>query len=118
VDEFSSLSKDGRRRLRVQGIDLEQSYRDFLSAIERGEIPERLVDALSNSASRLNLQEIAVLEYAALGLSAKETALVLGVGLNTIKNWASSARLRLGARNTTHAVALAVALGLLFQNGR
>jgi DNA-binding CsgD family transcriptional regulator len=120
VDEFSSLNEDGKKRLAARGIDLEQSYRDFQRAITAGEIPERLAAALSDSVEhpwKLNPREVAVLEYAAQGLSARETALALGVTPETVKSQAKTARMRLGARNTTHAVALAIVLGLLFQNG-
>jgi DNA-binding CsgD family transcriptional regulator len=117
VNEFPSLSEEGRRRLAARGIDLEESYRAFQTAIASGEIPERLLENLAVPKT-LDASEVDALELAALGLSARESADVLGVGLMSVKTRRRNARLRLGARNTTHAVALAVVLGLLFQNGR
>lgn len=57
--------------------------------------------------------ELAALRCAASGLSVVETAHTLYKGSETIKTQLTRARLKLGARNTTHAVALALADGQL-----
>lgn len=57
--------------------------------------------------------EIDVLTAAADGYSVPETALLLSKGETTVKNQLMRARLKLGARNTTHAVAIAMRRGLI-----
>lgn len=46
------------------------------------------------------------MELAAKGMTVKETARAIGLGVETVKGHAAAARLKLGARNTVHAVAL------------
>lgn len=58
-------------------------------------------------------REIQVMQSAARGESAKETAQGLVLSIETVKDHRNSARARLGARNVTHAVAILVAAGLV-----
>jgi len=53
-------------------------------------------------------REIDVLSWAAKGKTANETAVILGLGRETVTSHMTSACRRLGAANKTHAVALAV----------
>jgi DNA-binding CsgD family transcriptional regulator len=59
------------------------------------------------------MREIQVLAAAAEGLCAQETARRLFLSQWTVKDYRKRAIERLGARNTTHAVALALRQGLL-----
>lgn len=52
--------------------------------------------------------ELAVLRCAADGHTVPETALLLAKGETTVKNQLMRARLKLGAKNTAHAVAIAL----------
>ena len=63
----------------------------------------------------LTARERDVLRAFAEGVSQRETAARLGVGLSTVKRCVVSARLKLGATTTTQAVAIAVRRGLLLQ---
>lgn len=56
--------------------------------------------------------EVACLASAADGHSVPETASLLGKGEATVKTQLLRGRLKLGARNTTHAVAIAMRKGL------
>lgn len=58
-------------------------------------------------------REIQVMQSAARGEAARETAQALHIAIDTVKDHRNSARARLGARNVTHAVALLVAAGLV-----
>lgn len=61
----------------------------------------------------LSGSQMTCLRYTALGLSQKEIAREMGITPYTVKDYMELARARLGARNTSHAVALAVRSGLL-----
>lgn len=61
----------------------------------------------------LSRGEARVLVFSAAGFSRDETAQLLNVGAETVKSHRRSAQRKLSARNTTHAVAVAFARGLL-----
>lgn len=61
------------------------------------------------SRTQLTRQQIAVLERLARGLSEPQTAWEMFLSHNTIKTHTQRLRERLGARNNTHALALALA---------
>jgi len=61
----------------------------------------------------LSRAEARVLAFTAAGYGRDETARFLGVGAETVKSHRESVLRRLGARNTSHAVALAFARGHL-----
>jgi DNA-binding CsgD family transcriptional regulator len=56
----------------------------------------------------LNRRERQVLQYAADGLTAEQTADTLGLATETVKTFRKLASRKLGARSITHAVALAL----------
>lgn len=80
---------------------------------------ERIIEKLAESIERINKRqritpaEKAVLYWAARGLSTRKTAEELGVSMETIKTQRKAAIYKLEARNTTHAVAIAVREGLI-----
>jgi DNA-binding CsgD family transcriptional regulator len=57
--------------------------------------------------------QLQLVERAARGETAVEIAAALGVAANTVEMGLLRARLRLGARNTAHLAAIAVARGLV-----
>lgn len=57
--------------------------------------------------------ELKVLELIAEGYSAKEVGILLGKASNTVKAQLGAVRLKIGARNTSHAVLIACKQGLL-----
>lgn len=61
----------------------------------------------------LSAKEIKTLQCAAEGLGNKATALRIGVSVETVKDYRSAAFVKMDARNVTHAVALAVAMGIV-----
>ena len=63
--------------------------------------------------TELTREEVRVLRLLARGHTIAETAEILGKGSETVKSQARVARGRLGARNTTHAVAIAISLDLI-----
>jgi DNA-binding CsgD family transcriptional regulator len=65
------------------------------------------------SVTLLTRRETQVLQLAADGQSRKEVALVLGISLHTVKTQGNTAREKLGAANTSHAVAIALRQGLI-----
>ena len=61
----------------------------------------------------LTPREREVLAWSAEGKSAAEIAEILGIGKRTVDGHADNAIRKLGASNRTHAVALAIRLGLV-----
>ncbi len=61
----------------------------------------------------LSPRQKAVLALAAGGCTNRDIALRLGLKVRTVRHYLAEARRRLGASNTTHAVAIAVARGLI-----
>jgi DNA-binding NarL/FixJ family response regulator len=57
----------------------------------------------------LTKEELQALKFAACGLTAKDTAKALFLAEITVKTYLATARLKLGARNTVQAVAMAMA---------
>ena len=70
-------------------------------------------DQLPESARTLSPREIDVMTALALGQSRAQAAESLGISESTLRVYVESARHKLGALNTTHAVARAVNLGLI-----
>ena len=58
-------------------------------------------------------RELQILGFVALGYSAKEVAQECGIAPRTVETHLDTMRLKLGARNRTHMVAISVTLGLL-----
>jgi DNA-binding CsgD family transcriptional regulator len=79
-------------------------------------IPEKLaerIEAHHRRASHLAERKAQVLALAANGYTNPEIADRLGITVETVKTHLLVTRQYLGARNTTHAVALALCRGLL-----
>jgi DNA-binding CsgD family transcriptional regulator len=62
---------------------------------------------------RLTHGETRALAYAAAGYTTPQAARLLGLGDETLKTQLKAAREKLGARNTTHAVAIAIRGGAI-----
>lgn len=73
-------------------------------------------DALSHILRRpqLSTRETEILQWIAAGKSQQDVADILGIAQRTVEAHLSSGRDKLGALNTTQAVARAVALGLVY----
>ena len=61
----------------------------------------------------LSPRELDVLKYLGIGLSRGKTAEKLAISEHTLRVYVDSARYKLGALNTTHAVAIALAQGVI-----
>lgn len=61
----------------------------------------------------LTRREVEILEYATLGLSAKEVAQHIDISPRTVERHLENIKLKLRAKNRTHMVACAVREGLL-----
>ena len=71
-----------------------------------------VLQSVNGSAYRLlSSQEMNVVTHAANGLLDKEIARIIGVQPATIRTYWERLRIKLKARNRTHAVSIAVALG-------
>ena len=97
-EAFERLLADMAHLPLVESYDVERSYR----YVHRG------AEGLEPTPAQLRS-----LEQAARGLSAKEAATELGLSVHTIKSERAGARVVLGARSTTEAVASAIRRGLI-----
>jgi len=80
--------------------------------------PSAGADGLFDSPSPvLSDRQCEVLGLAALGLADKEIAREMSISVYTVGDHLRAARASLGARNTTHAVVLALCAGLLPVDG-
>ncbi len=62
---------------------------------------------------QLSPRERLTLALLAEGLSSKEAAQRMGISFETVKDYSSFARRKLGAKTTTHAAAIAARAGLI-----
>lgn len=69
--------------------------------------------AVTTYGTQLSIEELETLRLASEGLAQKEIATALGVAEPTVKARLTKAKDKLGARNTTHAVRLAISSRLL-----
>ena len=69
--------------------------------------------AAAKFTTRLTIEEVQTLKLAAQGFSQKEIASELGIAEVTVKARLTKSKDKLGARNTTHAVSIALAERLL-----
>lgn len=67
----------------------------------------------SKNVAPLTEQEFGVLFYTAKGLSAKEISSIMFLAEETVKSYRKNLILKINARNTSHAVALAKDLGII-----
>lgn len=85
-----------------------------MTALSGGaESPNSTIGLEAASAVRLSTRELEVLDLASRGETAKEIALHLSLSVETVNTLLARARRKLGATRTTHAVALAIRMGLL-----
>ena len=65
------------------------------------------------SAVQLTMRELQALQLLANGHSTKDAARQMGLSVHTLKDHTDRMRLKLAARNNTHAAVIAVRQGLL-----
>lgn len=70
-------------------------------------------NAVPEAARALSPREVDAMTYLALGYSRAQVANTLDISEHTLRAYIESARFKLGAMNTTHAVARATSLGLI-----
>lgn len=75
--------------------------------------PTRLRRSIEATRDDLSLRELQVLRCASVGLTEALTGDALGITAGTVGHYRDTARLRLGAKNTVHAVSQALRLGLI-----
>ncbi|PPC87446.1 MAG: hypothetical protein CTY39_02615 [Hyphomicrobium sp.] len=63
--------------------------------------------------TKLSPRELECIQWAAAGKTAWETAAIIGIGMTTVKFFLENARVKLGAFNTTQAVAIAISRKLI-----
>lgn len=107
----------GMRQVDIaNGLGLSQGrVSQLVAAIRRKAPPDPcpLPDPCPDGRRSLSPRLRQVLELAARGATAKESAAKLGLGMETIRSHRARARAALGARSLTQAVAMAVAAGLI-----
>jgi DNA-binding CsgD family transcriptional regulator len=90
------------RRLELMRVDDESDW------------PDRILHTLGLHAfAPISDQQRRVLAAASVGLTTVQTALALGVAVDTVMQHRKQANLRLGTSNITHAVASALRRGLI-----
>ena len=107
LDEQVRRRQAGVGRDRVEALEAKYGFR-FAGYLERNRqqrFPMPNTD--------LTPRELDVLRWAAAGLTARQTAIRLAKGVETVKSQRASVLGKLGARNFTHAVAIAIRRGLL-----
>lgn len=72
-----------------------------------------IVSSVSEGQSHLTTREREILEEVATGRSAKQIAQRVGLAPRTVERYIENIRYKLGARNRTHLVTLAIASGAL-----
>jgi DNA-binding CsgD family transcriptional regulator len=78
-------------------------YERIIEEIRRAPVPTSVVSR----------RELDTLRASSHGLVGQEVAALLGIGEESVKSYLTSARRKLRAKNTTHAVALAIRAGIL-----
>ena len=76
-----------------------------------------MTDKAKTNTSPLLAKEAEVLRCAALGMNAKATGDFMGLSHETVKDYRSNTFEKLGAKNTTHAVAIALSRGYIDMEG-
>ena len=125
VKAFQDLTEDERLALAAKSIDLELSFRAWMGKL-LGEDPyservdlliadgnaEGLRTMAAEDDPKLSEREAGILCLSACGLTDAEVGEVLHLAHNTVKSHNKNIRRKLAARNTSHAVVLALAKGL------
>lgn len=104
-DDWAAFSEKHRRDL----ILCAHSFNQKALEIEVRRMPEPV--------KPLSGREVDVLTYLAMGYSRGQVAQTLNISEHTLRAYVESARFKLGATNTMHAVARAVAEGLIVMGG-
>lgn len=124
VKAFENLTEDERLALAARSIDLEASFRNWMGKLLGEEPNSERIDALILKGNKDGLRtmaaeetplsptEMKVLALTACGLTAIQVGQECHLALETIKSHSKEIRRKLGARNTTHAVTLALAKGV------
>lgn len=76
-----------------------------------------VLDAAKLRGTPLSPRELQCLSYMARGLTVGQTATEMFSTSNSVNTWLKRARHRLGAHNTTHAVAMLVRRGIITKVG-
>lgn len=63
--------------------------------------------------SNISKREIEMLQLAAQGLNSKETAEIMGIGIDTIESHRRNIFKKLGAKNITEAVSMGFRIGII-----
>lgn len=105
----------------------DQEWADFTAATQRElllishyfnlKALELETDRQPEPARNLSPREIDTLSFLAMGYSRSQIAEMLHISEHTLRAYVESARFKLGASNTTHAVARATAEGLIMLSG-
>lgn len=104
-DEWERFTIKNRRDLILIAHMFNQKGLEF----EKGRVPE--------AAKGLSPREIDAMTFLAMGYSRAQVADTLSISEHTLRAYIESARFKLGALNTTHAVARAMAQGLIVVGG-
>jgi DNA-binding NarL/FixJ family response regulator len=129
VRAFPTLDLE-RRRAETLGIDIEESFRGFLAeflphkseaeiediivrASVDGEILPLPIGYMDDDHEPLTPCEAEVLALVGAGWTNERISAARVVSLETVKSQIKNARLKLGARDRTHAVVLALSLGYI-----
>jgi DNA-binding CsgD family transcriptional regulator len=85
-------------------VDAEHPWTErIIEDIRRAPMPKTVVSP----------RELDTLRASSHGMVGQEVAALLGIGEESVKSYLASARRKLRAKNTTHAVALAIRAGIL-----
>ena len=125
------FSQADRDKCCQHGINVEESYRQMLLEIRvGGPVMNNLLTSIEGNPVRLHsvsgrthgptsktndptARQLEVLEHIADGGTVRTAALNMGVAYETASTLLQRAKMRVGARNTTHAVAIAIRRGLI-----
>lgn len=127
---FPSLDIERRRAASQHGIDIEDSFRQFLTAFLPDKTPDEIEDIIDRAAEEgrilplppdycqprhraLSPTEAEILALVGAGLSNKQIAVLRGCAAVTVKQHLGSASRKLEAANRTHAVVLALSQGYI-----
>lgn len=103
--EWSAFSQDNQRDL----ILIAHYFNQKALELERGRLPEPV--------KQLSPRELDALTFLAMGYARSQVADMLEISEHTLRAYIESARFKLSALNTTHAVAKAMVEGLIVIGG-